>query len=369
MKFQSLQMLRGIAAMWVVAYHMQEHFDPLATALPFSASDLLRKGYIGVDLFFVISGFVIAWTALYKPGLHDTPTQFLLKRLIRVAPPYWVATLYFAMLRDLRTVELDPLLRSIFFIPIEAGDAPFYGYPTLLIGWSLNYEIYFYLSFSILLYLGRRLSFQIAYFTLTLVILPIVFSGTVSIDPQHLYKGISNTYILLATNPIILEFVFGMILARLYGILPETLSRSHAWLALLASIAFFTAAFFLYEPRMSIIFRGLPCASLVAGFMVAERYKLISIPRHLSYLGEISYSVYLTHPFVLVYSKSIYTTIPGQNYVQVTQYLVTLAVVLCLAQFFYKYVEHPILQQGKRIRIGNFHTAQPAKNSTTSRVK
>lgn len=369
MKFQSLQMLRGIAAMWVVAYHMQDHFDPLATALPFSASDLLRKGYIGVDLFFVISGFVIAWTALYKPGPHDAPIQFLLRRLVRVAPPYWVATLYFAMLRDLRSIELEPLLRSLFFIPIEPNHAPFYGYPTLLIGWSLNYELYFYLSFSILLCLGRRLSLQIAYFTLTLIILPFAFSGGVSIDPEHLYQGISSTCILLATNPIILEFVFGMILARLYGILPETLSRSCAWLALLASIALFTAAFFLYEPRMSIIFRGLPCAALVAGFIVAERYRLFSIPRPLSYLGEISYSIYLTHPFILVYSGSIYATTAGQNYAQIAQYLLTLAAVLGLAQFFYKYVEHPILEQGKRIRLGHCHTAQPAENSTASRVK
>lgn len=369
MKFQSLQMLRGIAAMWVVAYHMQDHFDPLATALPFSASDLLRKGYIGVDLFFVISGFVIAWTALYKPGSHAAPIQFLLRRVVRVAPPYWVATLYFAMLRDLRSIELEPLLRSLFFIPIEPNHAPFYGYPTLLIGWSLNYEIYFYLSFSILLCLGRRLSLQIAYFTLTLIILPFAFSGGVSINPEHLYQGISSTYILLATNPIILEFVFGMILARLCGILPETLSRSCAWLALLASIALFTAAFFLYEPRMSIIFRGLPCAALVAGFIVAERYRLFSIPRPLSYLGEISYSIYLTHPFILVYSGSIYATTAGQNYAQIAQYLLTLAAVLGLAQFFYKYVEHPILEQGKRIRIGHCHTAQPAENSTASRVK
>lgn len=363
MKFQSLQMLRGIAAMWVVAYHMQGHFDPLATALPFSASDLLRKGYIGVDLFFVISGFVIAWTALYKPGPHDAPTQFLLKRLIRVAPPYWVATLHCTMISDLRKIELEPILRSLFFIPIEPIHAPIYGFPVLLIGWSLNYEIYFYLSFAVLLFLGRRLSIQITYFALTLVILPAVFSGSVSIDPEHLYKGISNTYILLATNPIILEFVFGMILARLYGSLPGTLSRPYVWLALLASIVVFMTAFFLYEPRMSILFRGLPCASLVAGFLLAERYKLFSIPYRLSYLGEISYSVYLTHPFVLVVARSIYATIPGQHYVQIAQYLLTLAGVLCFARLFYKYVEHPILQYGKRIGTGHFHTTHRPRHS------
>lgn len=355
--------------MWVVAYHMQGHFDPLATALPFSASELLRKGYIGVDLFFVISGFVIAWTALYKPGPHDAPTQFLLKRVLRVAPPYWVATLYFAMLSDLRKIELEPFLRSLLFLPIEYNDPPFYGYPTLLIGWSLNYEIYFYLSFAALLCLGRRISIQIAYFTLTLVILPAVFAGSVSINPEHLYKGISNAYILLATNPIIFEFVFGMILARLYGSLPGTLSRPYVWLALLALIVVFMTAFFLYEPRMSILFRGLPCASLVAGFLVAERYQLFSIPHRLSYLGEISYSVYLTHPFVLVAAKFIYVTMPGQHYVQTAQYLLTLAVVFCLARFFYKYVEHPILQYGKRIGTGRLQTTQPAPDSTVSRVK
>ncbi|WP_115687311.1 acyltransferase family protein [Cupriavidus taiwanensis] len=369
MKFQSLQMLRGIAAMWVVAYHMQDHFDPLATAFPLSASDLLRKGYIGVDLFFVISGFVIAWTALYKPGPHDAPIKFLLKRLIRVAPPYWIATLYFAMLGDLSKIELEPILRSLFFIPIESNYPPIYGFPILLIGWSLNYEVYFYLSFSALLCLGRRLSIQITYFAITLVILPAIFSGKFSIDPEHLYKGISNTYILLATNPIILEFVFGMVLARLYGSLPGTLRRSYVWLVLCASIVIFMAAFFLYEPRMSILFRGLPCACLVAGFLVVERYQLFSISRHLAYFGEMSYSIYLTHPFVLVVAKSIYATTPGQHYVQIAQYLLALAVALGFARFFYKYVEQPMLQHGKRIGSGHFHTPQSAKNSTVSRVK
>ncbi|WP_454742058.1 acyltransferase family protein [Cupriavidus necator] len=369
MRFESLQMLRGIAAVWVVAFHMQCNLDPHAAALPFSGSDLMRKGYLGVDLFFVISGFVIAWTALYKPGPHDPPTQFLLKRLIRVAPPYWVATLVFAVLCDPTSIGLGPIIRSLLFLPGAPDTAPNYGNPVLLIGWSLNYEIYFYIAFAAILYFGRNLAFQVSYFTVTLILLPAILAGGVSTNPEHLYKGISNKYVLLATNPIILEFIFGMMLARLYRSLPGSLGRLYVWLTLLASIAIFATALILDEPHMSIVFRGLPCAILVAGLLVAERYGLLPVSPQLSYLGEISYSIYLTHLFVLLLVKAIYETSPGQHYAQIAQYLITVAAVFALARIFYKYVESPILQFGKRLGNRRRGHSKPAAESALSRVK
>src|SRR5262249_39672775 len=137
----SLQALRAVAALSVVLYHI----------------DFIGRGAFGVDIFFVLSGFIIC---------HVTAADrqhFLLKRLIRIVPLYWARTLVVCALalaapRLLQTTSDSwmGLLKSLFFIPYEKESGRVY--PVLFLGWTLNYEMFFYVVFSIALALRPALA-------------------------------------------------------------------------------------------------------------------------------------------------------------------------------------------------------------------
>src|SRR5262249_27030727 len=139
--FLNLHLLRAVAALSVVYYHTTSE---AGLNLPPAV------GSHAVDLFFVISGFIIARTAL------DSPKQFLLRRIVRIVPLYWTATLavfWLALFTPhiLHSTRPDyrQLLCSLLFIPYETPEAG--TLPTLILGWSLNYEMYFYVVFAIAL--------------------------------------------------------------------------------------------------------------------------------------------------------------------------------------------------------------------------
>jgi hypothetical protein len=143
---QSIRTLRGLAALLVVGFHAAE-----------KAGLSFKVGAIGVDLFFVISGFIIWVVTAQRPA---TPGTFLLNRAIRVVPLYWTITLLVAGLALLvpsllASRVLDParLLASLLFIPhLDAAGMP---WPLLAPGWTLNHEAFFYLVFAAGLLLPR----------------------------------------------------------------------------------------------------------------------------------------------------------------------------------------------------------------------
>src|SRR5262249_27989563 len=115
----------------------------------------VNVGGHGVDVFFAISGFIIAYIGARAPD------RFLLRRLIRIVPFYWAATLVVfgaaalspQILRSTRA-DVVQLLCSLFFIPRETSYAGMF--PTLVLGWSLNYEMYFYVVFALALAVAPR---------------------------------------------------------------------------------------------------------------------------------------------------------------------------------------------------------------------
>src|ERR1700748_1111292 len=141
----NLQVLRAVAAYLVVLVHLSELLPQNSFA------ELLRsRGYGGVDIFFAISGFIMVYTTSAKRTSAGT---FLLNRLKRIAPLYYLVTLIvFALALVLRSLfesastDLVPLLKSLAFLPFEK--TPGHIYPVYYLGWTLNYEIFFYAIFA-----------------------------------------------------------------------------------------------------------------------------------------------------------------------------------------------------------------------------
>ncbi|PIA69821.1 acyltransferase family protein [Pseudomonas sediminis] len=275
----SVQALRALAA-WVVVFHhvMQVFFDFQADS--FLGRLFAERGAVGVDIFFVISGLVIY---LSTQGKRITPWRFMLNRLLRIVPAYWLYSVMAALIiafanpvMPVQEFDLHHLLLSLFFIPAE-NPGGFGLYPTLNVGWTLNYEMFFYLLFALTFIFTERLR-------LVFIVLSLAVFGLLATQPW-----MSDFY----RNSIVYEFVFGMGLGVIYT---RGWIRQGFWLPLLV-IAASLLTIYHFDNSMRLLHWGVPSALIVAACIAME--PCFRGNRLLSHMGDCSYSVYLLHVIVL----------------------------------------------------------------------
>ncbi|HEY7291838.1 MAG TPA: acyltransferase [Vicinamibacterales bacterium] len=283
----NLHLLRALAALAVVYFH--------ATS-PAGLNLTANIGSHGVDVFFVISGFIMA-----RVGA-GSPERFLLRRIVRIVPFYWTATLaVFAaavlaphMLRSTRP-DVIQLLCSLFFIPRDTSYAGIV--PTLVLGWSLNYEMYFYVVFAAALAMAPRSA-------------PIVCASAIAIVFLVIRaSGIEHPTVTFYGRPIVLEFVFGICAFYAFASAERHLDwfahrpgiRAALWIAAILaalSIAIEEAHGAFGLPR--IVAAGVPALALVLSALLLERVYGVRVTSGVVFLvGESSYVLYLIHPYVL----------------------------------------------------------------------
>lgn len=283
----NLHLLRVIAALGVVYFHTTSE---AGLRLDWDV------GSRGVDVFFVISGFIIAYIGTSKPE------QFFRRRLIRVVPFYWAATVFvFAMvavapqLFRSTTASLPHLIASLFFIPRMAPTGEMQ--PTLILGWSLNFEMFFYVIFAIALGVSRKWS--------PLVCVGWIVAFVIAIHTFATNSDALNFY----ARPIVLEFCYGIGVFYLFdwcSARKDQLARSSAlkWLLLALLVGGLVVLNVLEEyyrgelPRH--LAAGIPAFVIVASALLLERvYGLASRNRWIYLLGEASYIIYLVHPYIV----------------------------------------------------------------------
>jgi peptidoglycan/LPS O-acetylase OafA/YrhL len=283
----NLHLLRVIAALSVVYFHMT------------STAGLGLKwdvGSRGVDVFFVISGFIIAYIGSVKPE------QFFVRRLIRVVPFYWAATLcVFVMVATAprlfrsATSDVPHLVASLLFVPHLAPNGE--TMPTLLLGWSLNFEVFFYLLFALGLQLSPKWSPAICVASIVTFVLAVHAAAT------------DSTLLTFYARPIVLEFCYGIGVFYLFrwcsGHAPR-LARLAVlkWLLVFVLVGSFVALVVLERyfrdaiPRHLIA--GIPSFFIVTSALLLERIYGVATNNRLVYLvGESSYIIYLVHPYVV----------------------------------------------------------------------
>nr|WP_295921596.1 acyltransferase [uncultured Dyadobacter sp.] len=366
-KINSIQVLRGIAALLVTVYHLKEVMD---TQDPFhrEITFLFNSGPAGVSLFFVISGFIMVYiTRTLQPSARNI-LQFFAKRLIRIWPAYAVITLGYCFLLSRLAPDaayLRQLVLSLLFIPASTAPAPFYGYATLSVGWSLNYEIYFYLLITISSFFNRfRWYAFFGLIALTLVGLPTCYGYTSFKADRSLDLGIP--YLNMIANPIVWNFVYGVVIGLAYAnsAMNERLSKlfSHRRVTygMLSIVIWQFVSGFLggFGP----LEWGAGSAILFTTFVFHFQKQSQKFPPWLIHVGNISFSIYLLHLPVMVGIAFLFRKLGYPVYGQGTaMFLLSVAVTLVASNVSYEYLE---LKSSAwiRERLG-LHKSSPVKSA------
>jgi exopolysaccharide production protein ExoZ len=325
-----IQYLRALAALMVVWVHSLYMIPGVAEQ--FNAPNF---GGAGVDLFFVISGFIMVVTTAEK-GV--TPVGFFLRRIVRVVPLYWLATL--AMIagaasgHSFKDLGYPPvaIAKSLLFVPYTAiGGHPGDEWPILAQGWTLNFEMFFYALFALSLAAPRRL--RLPGLAVTLGSLVVI---------GRLFGPFGNPLAAVYTSPLLLEFAAGMILAHLWL---RNGSRDWSRWSLLF-VVFGFCAIGLRDSRLitqhsAFITMG-AAFIIVAGCLHPKIFAIQNGP--LLELGNASYAIYLIHQFVLealVWSwLRLFPLVTRASSVL----FVTSALLLCAAVGWscYQFIERPL---------------------------
>ncbi|SOZ15368.1 putative acyltransferase [Cupriavidus taiwanensis] len=352
-RLDSIQALRGLAAALVVLYHSGLTLGGAnAPVLNWLTHHVIKRGHVGVDVFFVISGFIIAWVAVLARPRPERPLSFMVRRLCRLAPPYWTMSAIHALLLNPVTPAL--FAASLAFLPTSTSHAPYYGYPALYVGWSLNYELAFYAVFALGLLLAGRsaLLVVLGVFALFTLVLPWWRFGTLVADPAQGY-AFASPWLAMVSNPLVLEFLLGCALAWAYARWRHLLTPASALALLALGSAAFALSLPLVGPDFSLAGRGLPAALLVAGVVAAEHTGMLHVPRALIWLGELSYALYLTHPTVIEAVKRLMPELsPDQTAMQLLRFAIDAGLALALAWLLHRWVELPGIAAGRRLARG-----------------
>jgi exopolysaccharide production protein ExoZ len=274
-KLYGVQYLRAAAALGVLVFHAAER-----------SGGHFVIGAAGVDVFFVISGFIM-WVISQKRPV--TPLRFFGDRIRRVVPIYWMATaaMCAGALIDLfpnLTLTVGHAVGSFLFIPHRSPDGG-HIWPVLVQGWTLNYEMFFYAIFALVLLLpsGRRLPVLAAIFLL------LAGCGLLSDSQNPLFV----TY----TNPLLLEFLLGTLIGRLWlsGRMPPAKAGAGLIVLSLCGFAFVGVTLEGFSPFIL----GPLAALLLVGTLALEDAGAVPRSRLFSYVGDGSYSIYLWHTFAV----------------------------------------------------------------------
>jgi exopolysaccharide production protein ExoZ len=304
----------------------------------------LDYGTYGVDVFFVISGFIMFYTTY---GTDIRPGTFIVKRLVRIFPLYFMlSSMLFVMvlwkpsLFNQESADVLAYLQSVFFIPHwnpRLHDLQ----PILGPGWTLNYEMFFYVLFAASLFLNSKAK--------GLLVLPVI--GAMIMVGQ--FARVNEPAFMTYTNPIMLEFCLGIVVATAFAV-----TNDIRWPAALMLI-FGAAAAYAYTfwsgtygndaARPFLV--GIPCAMVVTMFVAVERYGRLPRCALLSTLGDASYSLYLIQVFALGFGVRIWRYVGHFDSILSNVLFITFVIVLSCASsvVIYKYVELKISRKASAI--------------------
>lgn len=320
--WHSVHALRGFAALLVVVHHIPQY---LLGRVP-SVSEF-ELGAIGVDIFFAISGFVMYFTALKAGGDWR---NFAIHRAARVLPLYWLCTLTLGLSAILApflfknfSADISSLVKSLFFTPVYSPNGELR--PLLQMGWTLYYEITFYAATGLFIFFATR---HAALFGALTILAGIVLIETLGVTRQN--------SILILLSPIAIEFLFGVCIACLVDKFYPKISLSVVSRTTIVSALIFGSLYLAHAHHAAglgwdrLLHWGISGALLLLAVLMVE--DLFSLSKHLSNatgtLGDISYSLYLTHGFSISIGYKLSQKIGASSFYALASIMIITSLVL-----------------------------------------
>jgi exopolysaccharide production protein ExoZ len=345
----SIQWLRAIAAIMVAMHHAIYYSDSLNHQIGSREFQGLFSLSFGIHIFFVVSGFIMIHTT-ENFGESGAWRTFLARRLVRIIPLYWLLTTVMVIgliisphSLEIATDKFKYVLGSYFFIPVlrTEGDLR----PILGQGWTLDYEMFFYIAFAFAVLLPRRWAVA----SLTLGFVALAWAGR-NLD-------ISTPVMFTWTDGMILEFLVGIYVGLAYEKLTyEKNVRLPGWVASLAIVAGLGLGVMDY-PGPTLIVAGIPAALVVGGFVLGPRIKDTFATGLLARVGDASYSLYLTHAVVLKLVYQAWIAGVGDRLPVSVFFVLSTSATILAGLLVYYFVERPMT---KYLRSKLLRSARPA---------
>ncbi|HTC32173.1 MAG TPA: acyltransferase [Bryobacteraceae bacterium] len=381
-KIPALTGLRAVAALWVLSLHFGE---AVSASWPRAVRNVLSTGFIGVDLFFVLSGFILAWNYLRDDGtMPVSRSEFWRARAARILPVYYVSlaiSIPMFLLMQFRDGVTPSTLRSAVVTALtsltltQSWVSPF-SYLWNNPGWSLSVELFFYLAFPWLAgWIARWTLAQLMRWVAALYVVTIgaayLFVALHSHPPTWKWEPAIDYCIWiswLGCNPLVHAHEFIMGIAACLWLRGEQRGEHKEWMrgpvavavaiaglgllaALRGPIPFMPALVGIHSPLFALLIYGLAKQRGAIAWILSTRAFV--------FLGEISYSLYLTH-------LTVWTNVEGFNREHsflrqgsLLNFLFCLALSLVLAAAFYKGIEEPY----RRVIRNRFGKAPAARRT------
>jgi exopolysaccharide production protein ExoZ len=335
--FLTIQALRAVAALLVVLLHAfetwGERVDPAAPGVAW------ENGAAGVDIFFIISGFVMVISSRRLLDQAAAWLIFLRHRVVRIVPLYWLLTtakilavVVFGGVVLRTGLDFNFVAGSYLFLPVT--DSAGHFRPVLPVGWTLTYEFLFYLLFA-------------AALAMRVDVLGVIFPGLGLIAIAALARTEAWPAWTILFDTIVVEFVFGVMLAK------WTLRGFRLPPAMAAVFILFGFGLILILPMISenarVLTWGVPAFVIVAGAVSLEQFVAPALPRWLLTLADASYSIYLSHGFVLpAFGILVSTIVPRGLWTEGLTIIFCLIVSSIAGWIVFILIESPMLHAMRR---------------------
>lgn len=326
-KLEGIQILRGYAAMLVVVTHLWS-VGVISSVFKFS-----RIGGLGVDIFFVISGFIMCYSLRDRISPSDS-VEFLKKRIFRVYPIYLLVLTPFLIqyLNQVTTpVDTPMVIGNLLLLPSFWGGSEY----RMLVGpaWTLTYELFFYMLFAAAMFSSRTKDRAI-YTVIMMIVLMVTLVNLLGLKGERLQW---SNFQYIVGDTLLFNFVIGCLcyfVWRRYG-----RAVFSFWTALGSALVLTVVSLGLSKfgiPR--VLSLGLPAGAIVLVFLFAE-FENRNLTSPLLFLGSASYSIYLVHA-VIAHWRHLLVGAPAHES-DLTGVLLT-GVALAAGCIFYLIVENPL---------------------------
>ena len=351
----NIQFLRAVAAIMVVLFHTTTHYYKVGGEKFGNIFSILEQfGYIGVDIFFVISGYII-WLTTRKISGTKGILDFIYNRTTRIYLAYWIFFIPVLMVYSYFGKDITRMdILGSFFLTSTAIDELL-----IPVSWTLSYELYFYALFVFLLSLPKKntIYFLSILFILILMIQTWAYFYLNIYDKEIFHTA--STFFTFFMSPYTLEFIVGTFIANY---LEKNRIKNLKIIFILGLIFFITGIIYqnnylhdslslgYYIPQR-VFFFGTMSALFLATVVEMNKRNILIFPKFSLMVGDASYSLYLSHTILLFFFKvSISTAIKdfGSNLSLLMLLLVFLITIYSI--FHYQLVEAPLMKVTRNLK-------------------